>query len=454
MIMPAEGSMPTRRSFLTATAAVGAASVLRAPTAMAADAIRSQPSSQGDKTMGTTETAAVRPFTFRASDEALADLRRRIQATNWPERETVNDDTQGVRLAAMQSLAQYWASEHDWRKCEAKLNAVPQFITEIDGLDIHFIHVRSQHENALPIIVAHGWPGSIVEQLKIIDPLTNPTAHGRSASDAFHVVIPSMPGYGFSAKPTSTGWGPEHMGRAWSELMVRLGYGRYVAQGGDWGAFVVDQMGLQAPVGLLAIHTNMPATVPADVDKALQTGGPAPAGLSAEEQRAYEQLVRTFKQVDYARFMASRPQTLYGIADSPVGLAAWLLDHNDAGGQPAAAVASALNRTASATGELTRDEILDNITLYWLTNTGVSASRLYWEYKGGFFNAKGVIIPVAVTVFPGEQYQAPRSWTERAYPKLIYYNQVEKGGHFAAWEQPHLFASEIRAAFRSLRQSP
>ena len=372
-------------------------------------------------------------------------------ATRWPEKETVADHSQGVPLAMVRELARYWATDYDWRKCEAKLNAVPQFVTTIDGLDIHFIHVRSKHANALPLIVTHGWPGSIIEQLKIIDPLTDPTAYGGNASDAFHVVIPSMPGYGFSGKPTSTGWGPERMGRAWAELMKRLGYTRYVAQGGDWGAFVVDQMGLQAPAGLLAIHTNMPATVPADVDKALLAGGPAPSGLSADEHRAYEQLVRTFKQVDYARLMASRPQTLYGIADSPVGLAAWLLDHNDADGQPAAAVASALDRTTSATGELTRDEILDNITLYWLTNTGVSASRLYWEYKGGFFNAKGVSIPVAVTVFPGEQYEAPRSWTERAYPKLIYYNKVDKGGHFAAWEQPQLFAAEVRAAFKSLR---
>ncbi|HET9415712.1 MAG TPA: epoxide hydrolase, partial [Pseudolabrys sp.] len=397
------------------------------------------------------EREDMRSFQVHFPEDALVDLRRRIAATSWPERETVADQSQGVQLAAIRELARYWATDYDWRKVEARLNALPHFITEIDGLDIHFIHVRSKHEDALPLIVTHGWPGSIIEQLKIIDPLTDPTAHGGSESDAFHVVIPSMPGYGFSGKPTSTGWGPERMGRAWAELMKRLGYTSYVAQGGDWGAFVVDQMGLQAPAGLLAIHTNMPATVPADVDKALLAGEPAPFGLSADEQRAYEQLVRTFKQVDYARYMASRPQTLYGIADSPVGLAAWLLDHNDADGQPAAAVASALTRTASATGELTRDEILDNITLYWLTNTGVSSSRLYWEYKGGFFNTKGVSIPVAVSVFPGEQYEAPRSWTERAYPKLIYYNKVDKGGHFAAWEQPQLFSAELRAAFKSLR---
>jgi pimeloyl-ACP methyl ester carboxylesterase len=397
------------------------------------------------------EGDAIRPFTFHASQTAIDELRRRIAATRWPEKETVADSSQGVPLATMQELARYWATDYDWHKAEAKLNALPQFITVIDGLDIHFIHVRSKHPNALPLVITHGWPGSVLEQIKLIGPLTDPTAHGGKAEDAFDVVIPSMPGYGFSGKPTSPGWGPERMARAWPELMKRLGYTRYVAQGGDWGAFVVDQMGLQAPAGLLAIHTNMPATVPADVDKALLAGGPAPSGLSAEEQRAYEQLVRTFKQVDYARLMASRPQTLYGIADSPVGLAAWLLDHNDADGQPAAAVATALNRTTSTTGELTRDEILDNITLYWLTNTGVSASRLYWEYKGGFFNAKGVKIPVAVTVFPGEQYEAPRSWTERAYPKLIHYNRVEKGGHFAAWEQPTIFVQELRAAFRSLR---
>ncbi|HEY9402464.1 MAG TPA: epoxide hydrolase [Pyrinomonadaceae bacterium] len=398
------------------------------------------------------DASAIRPFRVHFPQEALDNLRRRIASTQWPEKETVADQSQGVPLATMQKLARYWATDYDWRKAEARLNALPQFITEIDGLDIHFIHVRSKHKNALPLIITHGWPGSVIEQLKIIDPLVNPVAHGGRAEDSFDVVIPSMPGYGFSGKPTATGWGVERMARAWDVLMKRLGYARYVAQGGDWGAFVVDQMGLQAPSGLLAIHTNMPATVPADVDKALLSGGPAPSGLSAEERRAYEQLVRTFKQVDYARLMASRPQTLYGIADSPVGLAAWLLDHNDADGQPAATVASALNRTASATGELTRDEILDNITLYWLTNTAVSASRLYWEYKGGFWNAKGVTkIPVAVSVFPGEAYQAPRSWTERAYPKLIYYNRLDRGGHYAAWEQPGLFAAELRAAFKSLR---
>ena len=400
---------------------------------------------------GTIDADSIRPYHIEVPEESLIDLRRRIAATRWPEQETVNDQSQGVQLATIRELADYWATDYDWRKCEAKLNALPQFVTTIDGLDIHFIHVRSKNPNALPLIINHGWPGSVLEQIKLIGPLTDPQAYGGKVEDAFDVVIPSMPGYGFSGKPTTVGWGPERMARAWAELMKRLGYTHYVAQGGDWGAFVVDQMGLQAPAGLLAIHTNMPATVPADVDKALQKGDPAPAGLSADEKRAYGQLVRTFKQVDYARLMGSRPQTLYGIADSPVGLAAWLLDHNDADGQPAAAVAAGLLRTSSATGELTRDEILDNITLYWLTNTGVSASRLYWEYKGGFFNAKSVSIPVAVTVFPSEQYQAPRSWTERAYPKLIYYHRAEKGGHFAAWEQPELFAAELRAAFKSVR---
>jgi pimeloyl-ACP methyl ester carboxylesterase len=398
------------------------------------------------------EENTIRPFHIDVPEDELVDLRRRIAATRWPDKETVTDQSQGVPLATIQMLAHYWATEYDWRKIESKLNALPQFTTEIDGLDIHFIHVRSRHEDALPLIVNHGWPGSIIEQLKIIDRLTDPTAHGGDAADAFHVVIPSMPGYGFSGKPRSTGWGPERMGRAWAALMERLGYSRYVAQGGDWGAFVVDQMGVQAPAGLLAIHTNMPATVPADVDKASLAGEPPPAGLSAEERRAYEQLIRTYAQVEYARMMAARPQTLYGIADSPVGLAAWLLDHNDADGQPAAAVVAALDRSTSDAGELTRDEVLDNITLYWLTNTGVSASRLYWEYKGGFFNAKGVSIPVAVTVFPGEQYQAPRSWADQAYPNLIHFNEVDRGGHFAAWEEPELFSQEIRAAFTSLRQ--
>ena len=398
------------------------------------------------------DKTAIRPFTFTAPEKDLVELRRRVQATAWPDRETVPDASQGVQLATIQALARYWATDYDWRKVEAKLNALPQFMTEIDGLDIHFIHVRSKHKNALPVIVTHGWPGSILEQLKIIDPLVNPTAYGGLASDAFDFVIPSMPGYGFSGRPTTTGWGPERMARAWHQLMTRLGYTRYVAQGGDWGAFVVDQMGLQAPAGLLGIHTNLPAIVPADVYKPLLRGEPPPAGLSAEERRAYEQLETTLKRVAYARIMASRPQTLYGIADSPVGLAAWLLDHDDAGGQPAAAMTAGLRRTHSTSGELTREEILDNITLFWLTNTAVSASRLYWEYKGGYWDAKGVNIPVAVSVFPGEQYQAPRSWTERAYPKLIYYNAPDKGGHFAAWEQPQLFASEVRAAFRSLRK--
>ena len=401
--------------------------------------------------LSTQEATEVRPFTIEVPEADLVELKRRITQTRWPEPETVEDQSQGVPLAMIQELADYWANGYDWRNCEATLNALPQFVTEIDGLDIHFIHVRSEHDDALPLVVNHGWPGSVVEQLKIIDRLTDPTAHGGSAADAFDVVIPSMPGYGFSGKPTSTGWGPERMGRAWAELMKRLGYTHFVAQGGDWGAFVVDWMGVQKLEGLIGIHNSMPGTVPADVDKATLAGEPPPADLPADERSAWEHLLTTYKQVDYARFMGSRPQTLYGIADSPVGLAAWLLDHGDGDGQPAGGLVAGLNRTSSDSGELTRDEILDNFTLYWLTNTGVSASRLYWEYKGGFFNVKGVSIPVAVTVFPSEQYQAPRSWTEQAYPNLIYFNEADKGGHFAAWEQPQLFAEEVRAGFKSLR---
>jgi pimeloyl-ACP methyl ester carboxylesterase len=449
--MTKNSSSPTRRRILAASGAAGVTSLLPVHLATEGSTRPIQRSSQRDSDMGTTNAGAIRSFTFQAPQAKLDELRRRIAATQWPERETVADQSQGVPLATMQELAHHWATDYDWRKAEARLGTLPQFVTVIDGLDIHFIHVRSKHENALPLIINHGWPGSIIEQLKIIDPLANPTAHGGSASDAFHVVIPSMPGYGFSGKPTSTGWGPERMGRAWAELMKRLGYSRYVAQGGDWGAFVVDYMGVQAPPGLLGIHTNMPGTVPADIDKAAFAGEPPPPGVTDEERYAYDGLAFTYKHLAIYQMMASRPQTLYGLNDSPVGLAAYLLDHGDHDGQPAAAVVAGLNRSSSTTGELTRDEILDNITLYWLTNTGVSASRLYWEYKGGFFNPKGVKIPVAVTVFPGEQYQAPRSWTERAYPKLIHYNKVDRGGHFAAWEVPGLFASEVRAGFRSLR---
>jgi pimeloyl-ACP methyl ester carboxylesterase len=391
---------------------------------------------------------AVRPLTVGFPETELTELRRRIKATRWPERETVTDATQGVQLATTQKLAQYWSTEYDWRKCEAKLKALPHFITEIDGLDIHFIHVRSKHENALPLIVTHGWPGSVVEQLKIIDPLTNPTAHGGSASDAFDIVIPSMPGYGFSGKPATTGWGPDHIARAWVVLMKRLGYTKFVAQGGDWGAVITDLMGVQAPPELLGIHTNMPGIFPADIDGAAFSGAPAPSGLSADEKLAYDRLQFVYqKGIAYGFQMGLRPQTLYGIADSPVGLAAYFLDHD-------ARSYELISRVFEGQAEgLTRDDILDNITITWLTNTALSGARLYWEYWGkGYFNAKGVSIPVAVSVFPDELYPAPRSWAERAYPKLIHYNRLPKGGHFAAWEQPQFFSEEVRAGFRPLRK--
>jgi pimeloyl-ACP methyl ester carboxylesterase len=396
---------------------------------------------------------AIRPFTFEAAEADLEDLRARIAATRFPERETVEDQSQGTQLATVQELARYWVEEYDWRKCEARLNALPQFITEIDGLDIHFIHVRSKHENALPLIVCHGWPGSPIEQLKIVEPLTNPTAHGGSASDAFHVVIPSMPGYGFSGKPTTTGWGPDRIGRAYVELMRRLGYEEFVAQGGDWGALVVDLMAADAPDGLLGIHTNMPGVIPPEIDNlfhkniigAADALNSLPADLSDEERRTCEQLDFVWKHVAYALEMGSRPQSLTALADSPVGLAAFMLDHD------AASLALITRSFAGQPEGLTRDDVLDNVTLFWLTNSGVSAARLYAENKFSFFGVHGVKIPVAVSVFPDELYQAPRSWAEQAYPNLIHYNKLDKGGHFAAWEQPELFCDEVRTGFRSLR---
>ena len=392
------------------------------------------------------DKTAIRPFHVNVPEAELTELRRRINATKWRERELVADATQGVQLATMQALARYWGTEYDWRKVEARLNALPQFITEIDGLDIHFIHVRSQHEDALPLIVTHGWPGSVIEQIKIIDPLTNPTAHGASASDAFHLVIPSMPGYGFSGKPTTPGWDPDRIARAWVVLMKRLGYTQFVAQGGDWGAVITDLMGVLAPPELLAIHTNMPGAVPNDINAAAFTGAPAPSGLGADEQHAFDRLAFFYKHgLGYALEMGNRPQTLYGIADSPVGLAAWILDHDEASEALMARV------FAGQSEGLTRDDILDNITLYWLTNTAISSARLYWENKLAFFAPKNVAIPVAVSVYPDEIYAAPRSWVEKAYPKLIHYNRLPKGCHFAAWEQPQFFSEDVRAGFRSLR---
>jgi len=400
----------------------------------------------GNAQQGSTGAGAIVPFHVHFSDEALADLHRRIAATNWPEKETVMDVTQGVQLATMHALAEYWLNSYDWRKCEARLNALPQFTTNIDGLDIHFIHVKSKNPNALPIIITHGWPGSIIEQLKVIGPLTDPEAYGGKASDAFDVVIPSLPGHGFSGKPTTTGWDPQHIARAWVELMKRLGYTRYVAQGGDWGNAVTEQMALLTPPGLLAIHTNMPATVPDDIAKDLSAGGMPPSGLSPDELHAYDQLAAFYAHgLGYATEMANRPQTLYALEDSPIGMAAWMLDHDSASEALIARV------FAGQSEGLTRDDILDNITMYWLTKTSVSAARLYWESHLAFFAPKGVTIPVAVSVFPDEIYAAPQSWTQKAYVKLIHFNRLPKGGHFAAWEQPKEFCEEMRESFRSVR---
>jgi pimeloyl-ACP methyl ester carboxylesterase len=440
-----EDAVYNRRRFLQNTAlAVGAAQL--GITSLAQEQSGAAPATATAK-----EPASIRPFRINIPDDDVAELRRRVNATRWLERETVTDASQGVQSSTMRALASYWGTQYDWRKVEERLNALPMFMTEIDGLDIHFIHVRSKQENALPLIVTHGWPGSVIEQLKIIEPLTNPTAHGGSASDAFHLVIPSLPGYGFSAKPTGPGWNPIRIAQAWAMLMQRLGYRRYVAQGGDWGNAVSEIMALQKPPGLLGIHTNMAATVPPDVSKALAIGGPPPSGLSPDEQHAWEQLDFFYKKgLGYAIEMNNRPQTLYGIVDSPIGLAAWMLDH-DARSQEM--IARVFDGKIEG---LSRDDVLENITLYWLTGTAISSARLYWDtrqlpMKGGFFDVRGVQLPVAVSAFPDEIYAAPRSWAEKAYVKLIHYNKLPKGGHFAAWEQPELFCEEIRASFKSLR---
>jgi pimeloyl-ACP methyl ester carboxylesterase len=432
--MSAKFIVPTRRELLATSVAVAALGLL--PGAVGAVA----------------KDESIQPFSIHVPQGQLDDLRRRIAATRWPDKETVADDSQGVQLATIQKLAAYWATDYDWRKAEAGLNALDQFTTEIDGLDIHFIHVRSAHDNALPLIVTHGWPGSIIEQLKIIDPLTNPTAHGGNESDAFHVVIPSLPGHGFSGKPKGPGWNPQRIAKAWAVLMQRLGYTKYVAQGGDWGNAVTELMAVQQPPGLLGIHTNMAATVPASVSKVLAAGGPPPADLLPDERHAFEQLDYFYKNgVGYAIEMNNRPQTLYGIVDSPVGLAAWMLDHDIRSYELIARVFDGKSEG------LTRDDILDNVTMYWLTNTAISSARLYWDNAhfptGGFFDPRGIKIPVAVSAFPDEIYAAPRRWAEQAYPNLIHYNKLAIGGHFAAWEQPTAFTAELRTAFRPLRQS-
>jgi len=432
----------TRRGFCGVAVATAVASSLSLPSLLLSDRSAAMNAATKERTSGNT---AIRPFHVNVPEADLSDLRRRVAATRFPEKEPVADKSQGVPLDTVQKLARHWAKDYDWRKCEARINAYPNFLTEIDGLDIHFVHARSKHENALPIIITHGWPGSVVEQLKIIGPLTDPTAYGGTAADAFHVVIPEIPGYGYSEKPGSIGWSPDRIARAWAVLMDRLGYTRYVAQGGDWGALITDLMAAQAPPGLIGMHTNMAGVVPPEIDKLLWAGSPPPPSLSAEEKIAWDMLGFSYKNVQYAFYMASRPQTLYGIADSPVGLAAWLLDHDPRS-------LDMIARSFDGVSEgLTPDDVLDNCTHFWLTNSGVSSSRLYRENTFNYFSPKGVNIPVAVSVFPDELYQAPRSWAEKAYPKLIHYNKVAKGGHFAAWEQPEIFTEELRAGFKSLR---
>ncbi|AGA08983.1 epoxide hydrolase [Sinorhizobium meliloti] len=444
---------PTRRTFL----ATSATALLATSAGAAALSFTSA------QRASAAEASSIRPFTINFPDGDLADLRRRIAATRWPERELVTDaasrrtwetllagDTQGVQLATMQKLIQYWGTDYDWSKCEARLRALPHFVTELDGLDIHFIHVRSKHQGALPVIITHGWPGSVIEMLKIIDPLTNPTAHGGTAADAFDVVIPSMPGYGFSAKPTEPGWDPLRIARSWIVLMERLGYNRYTAQGGDWGALITEEMALLAPPELIAVHSNMPGTIPPEIVKALGAGSPPPADLGPDEKNAYEQVAFFYKfGLGYANEMALRPQTLYGIVDSPAGLASWILDHD---ADSYALIARSFDGKAEG---LTRDDILDNITLYWLTNTAISSAQLYWEHRrtatAGFFDAKGVTIPIGVSAYPSEIYTAPKSWTERAFPKLLHYGRPPQGCHFAAWEQPQYFTEELRASFKTLR---